>query len=154
MKVKNISNIHPNHRYLNLESTPIKIRKIVNKVSQENTNVSLKKIDKSSNKIDFSRVIIDEDILVEEVLKQHCQKCNKQKWNYEWKTWGSGICPTLEITCKNCTHTQKVQTSAPWFPPQKYGGNKNHRVNQSTALLFVAILLTGLTLAPVSFETI
>lgn len=101
----------------------------------------------------FSKIVVDENIFVDQCKNQLCSKCNKQNWVHEWKSYAQGISPNLILKCATpkCNCHIKIITSETWHIPSQFKKTQHiqSRLNKNTALLFVAILLSGLTLTPV-----
>jgi hypothetical protein len=98
-------------------------------------------------KQEFSKIVVDEDIFVQQCLLKICDKCNRSDWNTKWSTYAQGTSPSLKLICQNCNTKKIINTSRSWNPPQNL--KEKCKLNFNTVVLFVAILLSGLTLSPV-----
>jgi hypothetical protein len=127
----------------NLESS-IKHNKTKKNVSNSNNNNN----SSSNNSKTFTKLVVDEDIFINQCLQTQCNKCATTEWHYNWKTYGQGISPSLELQCKKCNHKHVISTSKKWYPPLNISKH-NSKLNYNTAILFIAVLMCGLTLSPV-----
>jgi hypothetical protein len=120
---------------------------IIKEVTPEHHATVLPVKPKKKQKQEFSKVVVDEDIFVQQCLLKTCDKCNKSDWNTKWSTYAQGTSPSLKMICQNCKTKKVINTSRSWNPPQSL--KEKSKLNYNTVVLFVAILLSGLTLSPV-----
>ena len=161
-KKKNNNNNNNNNNKITFSQTPRSLLsdKLPSKsFEKEVINVSLA-FPSSSSSLDlkgkkqakFSKVIVDEDLFVEQAVQQACLRCNQRKWKHQWHTYAQGVSPILKLQCKGCKNRIILSTSRKWTPPSGLV-KKLSKLNYNTALLFVSVLMSGLTLTPVCAKT-
>ncbi len=114
-----------------------------------NANFVKLKENKRNSEPTFTKIVVDEDLFARECKQRVCPSCHSTNtWSDTmWKTYGNGISPTFQMKCNKCSKVVYVTTSRKWIPPAC--SHYKSKLNFNTVILFVAVLLSGLTLTPV-----